>query len=251
MGKKRDKMHGFVVRVLYELLEDMDLVDKGFRPYYLDNINTNGAKHSRYIDTMLLIERLKVKGRLLDIGTTPGHLAIILRQYGFDVKGLDYDPARMKRFFKRHELEVKQCDLEKDKIPYKDNSFDVVLFTEVIEHLYTNQIDLLKEIYRIIDKNGVIILSTNHIGAITKLEYLLNYPTPNLVKAQKTFETIGSRGHVRFYSKSDLVGMLEYAGFKIKDIDYLGNRPLTFKQKIVTIFFPRSKKHSIVITGVK
>jgi len=52
-------------------------------------------------------------------------------------------------------LDVKQCDISKDKIPHKENSFDIIYCSHVIEHLLTNeQIYFMKEVNRVLKKWG-------------------------------------------------------------------------------------------------
>tara|TARA_B110000211_G_scaffold233385_1_gene299455 strand:- start:7721 stop:8386 length:666 start_codon:yes stop_codon:yes gene_type:complete len=73
-----------------------------------------------------------------------------------------------KSFYKiclKNDLDAYEIDgseginFEKDKLPYQDNDFDFVLFNAVIEHLYSPD-KILSEIYRILKKDGVLILIT-------------------------------------------------------------------------------------------
>jgi len=65
------------------------------------------------------------------------------------------------------------CDLNKEKLPYPDNQFDIIIFTEVIEHIY-NPGFVLKEINRILKPKGKLYLSTpNLINIKNKMEFLL------------------------------------------------------------------------------
>lgn len=52
------------------------------------------------------------------------------------------------------------CDLH--EIKCNDSSFNTIIATEVLEHLYNPQ-KALKEIYRILKKNGMLVLSTRFI----------------------------------------------------------------------------------------
>lgn len=72
--------------------------------------------------------------------------------------------------FKNNITEYTGCDINQNKfntvdiicnvleIPLPDESFDTVLCTQVIEHVYDHK-SLLKEAYRLLKKGGVIILS--------------------------------------------------------------------------------------------
>jgi SAM-dependent methyltransferase len=55
--------------------------------------------------------------------------------------------------------EVKVCNLNREGIPYPSQYFDTVIAGEIIEHLH-NPDFLIKECYRVLKKNGILILST-------------------------------------------------------------------------------------------
>jgi len=67
---------------------------------------------------------------------------------------------------------VDVVNLNYDKLPYADASFDVVTATEVIEHL-ENYREILREIYRVLNPAGVCILSTpNILNLNSRIRYL-------------------------------------------------------------------------------
>ncbi|KKM24824.1 hypothetical protein LCGC14_1601190, partial [marine sediment metagenome] len=53
----------------------------------------------------------------------------------------------------------KECDLEKDPIPFPDNTFDVVFCKSVLEHLRYTYIANY-EMRRVLKKNGLLIIMT-------------------------------------------------------------------------------------------
>jgi SAM-dependent methyltransferase len=50
-------------------------------------------------------------------------------------------------------------DLNKDKIPFKDNYFDLVIVSETMEHIFNN-LHMVKEIKRVTKKKGHLFIST-------------------------------------------------------------------------------------------
>jgi glycosyltransferase involved in cell wall biosynthesis/SAM-dependent methyltransferase len=56
------------------------------------------------------------------------------------------------------EYAFKQFNLEAETFPYDDNSFDVVLFCEIIEHLLTDPVHALTEIKRVLKPGGDLVL---------------------------------------------------------------------------------------------
>src|SRR4030095_4104361 len=51
-------------------------------------------------------------------------------------------------------------NIETDPFPYPDEHFDVVVFSELIEHLGVNPVRALAEIHRVLRPNGVVIVTT-------------------------------------------------------------------------------------------
>lgn len=54
------------------------------------------------------------------------------------------------------------CDLNTQKLLYNDNTFDLITFTEVIEHIENHRLTL-SEISRVLKPGGYVILSTPNI----------------------------------------------------------------------------------------
>lgn len=52
-----------------------------------------------------------------------------------------------------------------DSLPLDDNTIDLVLFQEVIEHLYNSDL-IMAEIGRVLKPNGLLILSTPNLSSI-------------------------------------------------------------------------------------
>jgi len=70
--------------------------------------------------------------------------------YGTDF--VDFYPSRS---------EVKKCNLDKDMLPYKSNTFDEVFCKGVIEHL-RNPGKLIEEMKRVLKKNGKLVIVTDN-----------------------------------------------------------------------------------------
>ncbi|MBM3248714.1 MAG: methyltransferase domain-containing protein [Candidatus Omnitrophica bacterium] len=98
------------------------------------------------------------KGKVLDLGCGNGDYAKRLKDLGFEVIASDMDLER----FKYHNLiKFEASNLDKP-LPFPDNSFDYVLFLEVIEHLY-NPDFVIEQVSRIIKPKGSLFLSTPNI----------------------------------------------------------------------------------------
>jgi SAM-dependent methyltransferase len=103
--------------------------------------------------------------RLLDVGVVPGHLALCYRELGAEVVGLnitlnpDWPPGVMDRLT-RAGMTVVAADVTRDPLPFPDSSFDVVLFTEVLEHFERHPEPALRECRRVLRPGGCLVLTT-------------------------------------------------------------------------------------------
>ncbi len=111
------------------------------------------------------------RGRVLDIGTESGHLALRLAALGFEAHACDCLPeptAGLER-----NVAYRQCDLNVG-LPYPDASFDYLACLEVIEHL-DDPFALCRELRRVLRKDGRLYLSTPNILSLrSRVRFLLD-----------------------------------------------------------------------------
>jgi SAM-dependent methyltransferase len=107
------------------------------------------------------------------------------------------------------------CDLNSG-IPLKNNVCDIVIATEVIEHIYYSK-NLFCEILRVLKPSGCIILSTpNACSLLYRIFWFLGRVPPFAAKADYTYSPSGfAGGHVRDYNFSELERILTDSGFDI------------------------------------
>jgi SAM-dependent methyltransferase len=102
----------------------------------------------------------------LEIGAWPGYLGLSLKNLGYKVTGTDLEPERLGDLG----IPVVKLNLNSEVIPFADNSFEFVVFSEVVEHLQSDRvISALKEINRVLVPGGVLVISTpnkTRLGAI-------------------------------------------------------------------------------------
>lgn len=175
----------------------------------------------RYKHALILIERYYCKGNILEIGSLPAHITYCLKKAGYPVQGLDINPARVKKFIKKHELNIKKCDIDKDKLPFRNNSFSLVIFNEVLEHLKADPRLVMKEIKRVLQPEGMLILTTPNLYSIKNIISFnlgkgLTDPFDTLDQAR----ILGHAGHIREYSVKNVKKLLEHAGLKLIKIKH-------------------------------
>ncbi len=101
-------------------------------------------------------------GRLLDVGCGSGAFADLLSRCGWKVQGIDRN-ERAIEIARRRGLRADCTTLEEAEFP--DRSFDVIHLWHVLEHL-TDPVATLKEIHRILDDDGLLVLGLPMIDSV-------------------------------------------------------------------------------------
>jgi SAM-dependent methyltransferase len=109
-------------------------------------------------------------GNYLDIGSGTGELIQLVKtNFNVSCYAVDYTDTLMQD--KKQKVDV--TDLNHCSLPYDDNFFDAVTFTEVVEHLEDHR-KILKEINRVLKKDGVLVVTTpNILNMKSRIRFLL------------------------------------------------------------------------------
>ncbi len=139
-----------------------------------------------------LFVKLVGKGnKILEVGCRAGNLTQFFKD-GNEVTGVDVDRNALKLFEERLGCKGHWVDMDSENLPFENGQFDVVVFSEVMEHLRFPQ-KALAEIARVLKKSGRMIGSVpNAFRLRNRLKFLRGKP----------FETDPS--HFRSYSHRTL-----------------------------------------------
>jgi SAM-dependent methyltransferase len=112
-----------------------------------------------------------------------------------------------------YSFHVDRFDVE-GTFPYSDQTFDLVLFTEVLEHLAYDPVHTLRELNRITRDGGWLLLSTPNCASAKSLLKVLVGRNPNFYPAYSK-ERSRDR-HNREYAPSEVKELLKLTGYDVR-----------------------------------
>lgn len=167
------------------------------------------------------LRRIKIqfktsKIRLLDIGCNNGGQILEYSKifdYG-ELVGID-----IKVFEEWKHLNHDFLVGDARKLPFKDNSFDVITATEVIEHFIEGEMFLM-EAHRVLRNGGFLILTTPN-----RLRFYILHK--NLVSFFRRREVVSgfTSEHPREYTHKELKKLLKNIGFSVECIEFIAFSP--------------------------
>lgn len=199
-------------------------VDEEVFPGKSEVVRSYGRHHlKRFLDLIELIPRVN-ETRILDIGIAYGFYDIALKDnYDIAVEGIEL-PDNASSFcgmLETHDIPVKQCDLAKQKLPYEDETFDVVIFSEVIEHLRVHPVLPLRDIRRVLKAEGCLVLTTPNVARLTNVLALLfgkNVFEDFKRELQPQGHITDSWTHIREYTLEELKSLIYLSGLKVDKV---------------------------------
>ncbi|MFH1523135.1 MAG: class I SAM-dependent methyltransferase [Patescibacteria group bacterium] len=212
---------------------------------------------NRYCSILYILLKLvkKRKGaKVLDIGSLFCHLPIAINMLNHKAYGVDLElrPEIIERCNK-FDIINKKCNLSEMKIPFKDNYFDLVIFSETLEHLNFYPQEIFKDIYRILKPGGIIIVTTpNLLRLNNRIKMLIGKSINYDIKDKYSTAT-----HFREYSSKELFYLMKSANFKnlniyYKDFNYPSNdKFIIIINKIFGFLMPYLRSNLIVIGSKK
>jgi 2-polyprenyl-3-methyl-5-hydroxy-6-metoxy-1,4-benzoquinol methylase len=172
------------------------------------------SSSERYLHYWAAAMDLPAGAQVLDVGSAPGHVGIGLHQLGLQVTGVNLsptyrdlypDPVWVERF------QVVEHDLEKANLPFADESFDAVFFTEILEHIaIRDPQEILQDLRRVLRSQGLLILSTPNICNLSNLYALMQ--GSNIFWKPALFYGSSDR-HNREYTPTEVLDLVESTGF--------------------------------------
>jgi len=186
-----------------------------------------------------LLQRFKVKGRLMDVGTGFGFFLSEMKKRGWEVTGVEISQRGLNYARDRLAVNVYPGPLEKAGLP--EGHFDAVTAFYVVEHL-PDPITFLKECHRILKPGGLLLLRYPHTTPIKNLLCLLGienrlYDLP---------------AHLSDFSPETLQSLLERVGFDSCE-HFIGGYTLpdSLGKRVSSSFFGNLSEALFYLSGKK
>jgi len=138
--------------------------------------------------------------------------ALVKRLKGAEVIGIDLNDDQS-ALCKAFQIELKTCDIQAEPLPLEDESVDVILFLETIEHLCAYPNNVLDNMYKKLKTGGYLSLSTTNFLRISSRVRVLLGKNP----LRNYFEPSPSgRNHIREYVPDEMEYYMRKSGFSIE-----------------------------------
>ncbi|MGB5962089.1 MAG: class I SAM-dependent methyltransferase [Coleofasciculaceae cyanobacterium] len=200
--------------------------------YEYSYVNSNFGHHHAYLMSPLLelLSQAKLPGhakpRVLDLGCGNGSLSNLIAQQGYEVVGVEDSDQGVAiashcfpdcRFLQGSIYDLPDQEWE--------NSFDIVLSVEVIEHLFYPK-ELVISARKYLKPNGRLILTTPYHG------YLKNLALATSGKMDSHFTSLWDGGHIKFFSVATLRQLLETENYTDLQFRFSGRVPFLWKSML-------------------
>jgi len=189
---------------------------KEFDVLYLQIIKVSHSTYHTRIKNRLFYTWNKIhslippNGTVVEMGVGP--MAVLAKQLGgANVIGIDlnnYQSALCNEFG----IDLRISNVENSPLPLEDESVDVLLLLEIIEHLCIYPNDLFDEIFKKLKKGGNLVVSTvNFLRFSNRIRVLLG-KSPLIDYFERTSD---GRNHLREFLPAEVSHYMERSGFSI------------------------------------
>lgn len=171
--------------------------------------------------------------RVFDAGCGNGALLRKLQLSGYHVSGCDASESGVAQARKLcgDAVRIERLSVYEDLSGTFGSGWDVVIATEVIEHLYAPR-DFVRQAHRLLRPGGVLILSTPYHG------YLKNLALAVSGALEHHFTALWDGGHIKFWSYRTLKQLLAEFGFGQFSFFGAGRLPGLWKSMVVVAHKP-------------
>jgi len=173
-------------------------------------------------------KKLPVGSRVLDVGCGNGALCANLLAEGYDVTGIDPSESGIAVARATYPKGKFHVGFVNEHLPHVlgQASFDLLVSTEVIEHVYAPR-TFVKACFQLLRPGGLLILSTPYHG------YLKNLAISLAGHWDAHANPLWDGGHIKLWSRKTLSTLLLESGFEAPEFRGLGRLPFLWMSMIL------------------
>ena len=211
---------------------------------------------ARTQEVLRWLAELQARGmrRLLELGANPYYLTLLLNKYlsfhlelanffGDDVEGDRGVQEVCSTTGEKHTFEYAHFNIETNRFPYPDDSLDVVVFSEILEHLVRSPDSAVGECRRVLRRGGYLILTTPNFARLGNLI--------QLAKGQNIADGYSPHGvygrHNREHTPSEVRELVERHGFVIERSEVRNIYPHPLRSRIIQALRPNVWREHIFV----
>jgi 2-polyprenyl-3-methyl-5-hydroxy-6-metoxy-1,4-benzoquinol methylase len=199
--------------------------------------------------------RVAADSTVLEVGPAYGYVVLLLQRLGYRVQASECPET----------LATGQCaavlaagigitpwDLHTDACPFEPDSFDVIICSEVLEHLQISLVAAIRKISHALKSDGVIIITTPNIYRVTNLRRILKdenitdaFPDePAVVKGI----VVDRRHHQREPAMSEVLSAVRANYLEVVKASYFNSVRRPRKSEVAFALLPRRfRDHLLVV----
>ena len=163
---------------------------------------------------------------ICDLGCGNGYITTRLASLGYDLTGVDLSQSGLEIARNTNgNIRYVQASIDSLLSSRLGNHFDLVLSSDVIEHLYRPS-DLLEAARSVLKTHGGLIIGTPYHG------YLKNLALALTGKMDTHFSALHDGGHIKFFSIKTLSRLMQASGFDVLQFTFYGRAPWLWKNMI-------------------
>ena len=172
---------------------------------------------------------VNLDAKILEIGCSNGNtgaLALSENKCGSYIGVELYETAALNAKEKISQVII--GDIERIELPFEDDSFDVLILSEVLEHL-VDPWNVLRKLHRYMKPGAIILASSPNVSHYRIILMLLRGEW-NL-----TDDGIMDRTHLRWFTPSSFAEMFESAGYNVLKVEPLSPFRLQVKLQLALL----------------
>jgi len=154
--------------------------------------------------------------KILDIGTADGLMLTKIKSEYNDAQcfGIDISIELLKT---NKDTNIKLMQADAEKLPFKDYTFDLIIATALAEHL-SSPSRLLKEIYRLLNSNGL---------------FIITFPDPFWLKVAKKLKFFDDKEHKSRLDMNILLKAIKSCDFEVLKTEKFMLSPIGFPFELI------------------